>query len=352
MKVVLISCVSKKLNHKARAEELYISSLFKLNMKYAFSLNPDKIFILSAKYGLLSLEEEIEPYDETLNEKKDSEIKRWAEKVLKQLSEEADLENDEIIFLAGEKYRKYLLPQIKNYSIPLKGLGIGRQLEFLKNKTENKCKEIHEIFNGMKRYSFPFNEGDIPKNGIYILFEKGETGHGKDRIVRVGTHTGKNQLPSRLLQHFVNKNKDRSIFRKNIGRAILKKEKDPFLKYWEIDLTTKSSRDKFLSSIDLEKLQAIEEKVTAYMQENLSFVVFQIESKEKRLEVESKIISTISLCKECNSSENWLGLFSPKKRIRKSGLWQVNELYKSGLTNKDIEELNNLLKEDGKHKNN
>jgi len=345
MKIVLISCVSKKLNHKAQAKELYISSLFKLNMKYAQSLNPDKIFILSAKYGLLSLEEEIEPYNETLNEKTDGEIKEWSEKVLKQLAKEADLENDEIIFLAGEKYRKYLVPQIKNYKIPMEGLGIGKQLEFLKHKTENKCKEIHQIFNSMKRYSFPFKEENIPKNGVYVLFEKGEKGHEKDRIVRVGTHTGKNQLPSRLMQHFVNENKDRSIFRKNIGRAILNKEQDPFLKYWEIDLTTKDSRNKFLDSIDLEKQKQTEKKVTDYIQNNLSFVVFPIEEKEKRLETESKIISTISLCKECKPSENWLGLFSPKEKIRKSGLWQVNELYKTGLTNKDIEELGKIKNE-------
>ena len=47
MKVVLISCASKKLNRKAKAEDLYISPLFKLNLKYAKSLNPDKIFILA-----------------------------------------------------------------------------------------------------------------------------------------------------------------------------------------------------------------------------------------------------------------------------------------------------------------
>ena len=51
MKIVLISCASKKLNHKAKAGDLYISQLFKSGLRYAKSLNPDKIFILSAKYG-------------------------------------------------------------------------------------------------------------------------------------------------------------------------------------------------------------------------------------------------------------------------------------------------------------
>jgi len=35
-------------------------------------------------------------------------------------------------------------------------------------------------------------------------------------------------MPSRLLQHFVMENKDRSIFRKNIGRALLARAGDPY----------------------------------------------------------------------------------------------------------------------------
>ena len=80
------------------------------------------------------------------------------------------------------------------------------------------CKNLHELFNNLPKLEFPFNEEHIPMNGIYVLFEKGEFAHNTNRIVRVGTHTGKNQLRSRLIQHFLNENKDRSIFRKNIGR--------------------------------------------------------------------------------------------------------------------------------------
>lgn len=136
MKIILISCASKKLENKAKAKEIYISPLFRLNMKYAKSLKPDKIFILSAKYGLLDLEQEIEPYNLALNNLKEEEIKLWAEKVLENLKKQADLDSDEFIFLAGDKYRKYLLPKIKNYKIPLKGLGIGRQLKFLRENAK------------------------------------------------------------------------------------------------------------------------------------------------------------------------------------------------------------------------
>lgn len=93
----------------------------------------------------------------------------------------------------------------------------------------NECKQLHDLFNSLKIHKFPFNEKEIPLNGIYILFQKGETAHGTNRIVRIGTHTGKNQLISRLKQHFINENKDRSIFRKNIGRCLLNKSKDSYL---------------------------------------------------------------------------------------------------------------------------
>lgn len=132
--IILISCVKKKQNKKSKAEDLYISPFFKKSLVYAKSLNPDKIFILSAKYGLLPLDKEIDPYDLTLNNFKAAALKVWANDTLKQLQQETDLEKDNYIFLAGDNYRKYLIPEIKNYEIPLEGLGIGRQLQFLKNK--------------------------------------------------------------------------------------------------------------------------------------------------------------------------------------------------------------------------
>lgn len=133
-KVVLISCVSKKLDCKAKAEDLYISSLFKFALAYAKKLNPDMIFILSAKYGLLPLEKEILPYNQTLKTMSTKAVAAWASEVLIELKKAINLEKDEVIFLCGEKYRKHLIPQIQHYQVPMKGLGIGKQLQYLKNK--------------------------------------------------------------------------------------------------------------------------------------------------------------------------------------------------------------------------
>lgn len=201
------------------------------------------------------------------------------------------------------------------------------------------CGELHQLLRGQKRYSFPFAEKELPLDGIYLLFEQGEEGHGGERIVRVGTHTGQGQLRSRLKQHFLQENKDRSIFRKNIGRCIL--FRDPFREVWECDRTPKTRRD--LTSEELRKQREVEKQVSQYIQKNFTFVVIPIESKEQRLLLESKIISTISLCKECSPSRTWFGLRSPKEKIRTSGLWLVNELGKIPLSEEDMEKLRKLL---------
>ena len=129
--IVLISCATKKKTLRTRAEELYESPLFVHSLRYARTLNPDKIFILSAKHGLLDLEREIEPYDVTLSKMSASQVREWARGVLEQLRKCADLRRDRFVILAGNRYRKYLLPHLASCEVPLKGLGIGKQLQYL-----------------------------------------------------------------------------------------------------------------------------------------------------------------------------------------------------------------------------
>ena len=217
------------------------------------------------------------------------------------------------------------------------------------------CHTIHQWFNSMPKLVFPFDEKVIPLNGVYILFEKGELGHGTNRIVRIGTHTGINQLISRLHQHFINEVKDRSIFRKNIGRCLLNKTNDNFIEQWELDLTTRKAKEKYSNLVDFKKQAEIEKKVSRYIQEHFSFTVFPIKDKASRIRLESRIISTVSWCDECKSSDNWLGLYCPNKELQsnrtyknclklsKSGLWLVNELYKQPLSDEEVKELRIIL---------
>jgi len=71
--------------------------------------------------------------------------------------------------------------------------------------------------------------------------------------------------------------------------------------------------------------------------------VFEVQGKEERLEIESKLISTISWCEECKQSTSWLGNHSPKTKIVKSGLWLVNELYKTPFDTSGIDNFAKLI---------
>lgn len=205
------------------------------------------------------------------------------------------------------------------------------------------CTDLHALTRSGKQHSFPFDGSSIPANGIYVLFESGEHAHDGLRIVRVGTHTGDGQLPSRLRQHFVKENKDRSIFRKNIGRALLNKAGDPFLSEWNMDRTSRAAREQVAGAFDLTKRRAIEAEVTKHLQATMSFVLFRVDDKEERLQLESKLISTVSVCDLCRPSKRWLGSSSPKHKIRESGLWLVNELYKELLSVADLKQLRGRL---------
>ena len=84
MSVSFISCVKEKRKGKYKAKDLYISDFFKKSLKYCLNTH-DKVYILSAKYGLLDLEDMIEDYDMTLNDFSKSQRIEWSDKVYEQM---------------------------------------------------------------------------------------------------------------------------------------------------------------------------------------------------------------------------------------------------------------------------
>jgi hypothetical protein len=165
------------------------------------------------------------------------------------------------------------------------------------------CQYIHETMSRVPRLQRD-NLTKVPANGIYVLFEKGEEEHGVDRIVRVGTNRGQNNLAVRIREHLYTPNKDRSIFRKHVGRCLLARAGDAFLAQWEIDLTTRASRERSAHKVDKVRLQEVETQVTKYMVENFSFAVLRVEGRVERLHFE-----------ECLSPRSSIvGIVAPQKR--------------------------------------
>ena len=143
-KVVLVSCSAGKTANPAPAEELYSSDLFNKQLAYAKKLtDPKDIYILSAKHHLVPLRKELEPYNVTLKDMGADKREEWANVVLDQLKKKGyDLDKDKFVILAGNAYRQYLEPHMKNVEIPFKGLRIGQQKKALLAKLKEQIIKI------------------------------------------------------------------------------------------------------------------------------------------------------------------------------------------------------------------
>jgi len=208
---------------------------------------------------------------------------------------------------------------------------------------------------------FPFDRGQLPDDGIYFFYEEGEIwGHSGpgQRIVRIGTHRDGN-FRSRISDHFlldgrpmtlhVDKPapKDRSIFRKNLGRALLAKAGDPYLRVWDIDFTTKLNRQTHSKQRNIVKEREIEEEVTRLLRERFRFRFLELDVAVPRIGsrgLEAALIGTIASCQLCKPSASWLGLYSPKPQIRQSGLWLVQHLQSRSIEEEDKETIQAALR--------
>lgn len=137
--VVLISCTKLKRKGTWETKLLYDKShRFRYSYKYAKSISKD-IYVISAKYGLLELYQEIESYDETLINKGINVRKEWSRSVINDLKERYDFEKTKFIILAGKKYYEFLVEKMKHYELPLEGLSQGEGLKKLKFLAGGDC---------------------------------------------------------------------------------------------------------------------------------------------------------------------------------------------------------------------
>lgn len=132
--IVFISCVKTKRRtapgQTVRARDLYTSQLFRKSLAYAESLHPDCIVILSARYGALDLDDQVQYYNATLKDMSRRERERWAEMVLKQLDSKHIDRHQRAVFLCGKPYREFVMPHFPNAIAPLEGISFGNQLKF------------------------------------------------------------------------------------------------------------------------------------------------------------------------------------------------------------------------------
>lgn len=136
--IAFVACVGKKCDGTAPARSLYISAWFVKARLFAERM-ADDWYILSARHGLVAPDQEIAPYEQTLNTMQRHERLRWAAKVWRAIVVVAD-EDDRLIFLAGQRYRELVAPVLAGLGytveVPMLGLGIGQQLAWLDQQSK------------------------------------------------------------------------------------------------------------------------------------------------------------------------------------------------------------------------
>jgi len=128
----LVACVAQKGPRRSPAKDLYRSDWFKKARAYV-EAQGGPWMILSAKYGLVSPDQPISPYEQTLNTMTAKQRRAWARPVLQRL---LNINPKRVVILAGRKYRDDLVTPLRGQGIrvvvPMEGLGIGQQLGWLK----------------------------------------------------------------------------------------------------------------------------------------------------------------------------------------------------------------------------
>lgn len=136
--ICLVGCGKAKLAHAAPAKDLYTGSLFAAARRYAEEC--DEWRIVSALYGLVEPEREIDPYEYRLDPK---DAQQWGQSVANALVYDLRAIGPyEVVLLMGEDYAHPIMSGLRVANVnppewrcnvvgvraPLRGLGMGKRL--------------------------------------------------------------------------------------------------------------------------------------------------------------------------------------------------------------------------------
>jgi hypothetical protein len=348
--IALVACTSRKAEYPTEAKDLYRSPLFEGSRGYA-EMRCAGWFVLSAKHGLVHPATRLEPYNETLHGSGEEVRKLWADRVVKQYRSLFP-EPTRIIFLAGENYRKHLIPQLGEMghisSAPLASLGIGSQVAWLQKlgRETEKLKALDRFYSMLFRLRNLRPEAEQTlgrvaakdvdnERGVYFFFEHGEermTSPFENRVTRIGTHGvssgSRSSLWTRLRTHRGARdgtgNHRSSIFRLHVGRSLINAQGlQTQFPSWGVG----QSADANTRNAERELEIAVSHRISAM---RLLWVgVNDIPSPDSdRAYLERNLIAL--LCGRTGSldlsSPHWLGRFSDREAVCSSGIWNVNHV--------------------------
>jgi hypothetical protein len=126
--LIVITCGSRKLDHRAPAGELYTGAYHRACRRAADALEPERLLILSSAHGLVGVEDVIDPYDTPMG----AAGSVSGAQLTAQARERGVLELDPVIVLAGRRHLQLAQAVWPHAVGPLTGIGgMGHQISYL-----------------------------------------------------------------------------------------------------------------------------------------------------------------------------------------------------------------------------
>lgn len=136
LSIALVGCSAPKLKEAAPARQLYTSQLFRATLALA-ERRHDVVYVISAKYELVQLDQVIEPYDRTMADIAKEWRVIWGIRVWDSILSRHQNVDRQIFIYAGKDYAKPIHRagfHRATFHEPLAKMQVGQRLQWLKQQ--------------------------------------------------------------------------------------------------------------------------------------------------------------------------------------------------------------------------
>jgi hypothetical protein len=349
-RIGFVACSKTKNSLRLPAAALYTSPLFRKSLLAAIDQS-ERVYILSAKHGLLNCNDVIEPYELTLKTMKRSDRIAWGYRVGAQL-DSVLRPCDSAMLLCGKEYLVPLQPDLDRLQAevesPLGSLSMGSRLSLLYDMNGEAdlramgqrffwlMKQVWVAQSGGRRIEATNGRQTWPSRGVYFILAPNNSGASGQmpRIIRVGTHAvsegSKTTLWDRVSTHRGTSggggSHRSSIFRLHVGRA--------WARYAAAEAWPDSWAKGQSAPLEVRQCEEQLERQVSRLIGAMQVLWLNVDDapspQSERAYLERNAIGLLSRLGLLNSrvEADWLGHFSSDWRIASSGLWNLNHVFR------------------------
>lgn len=158
--VAIIPCTNQKSEVPGKARDVWIGGHFQLILAHA-EIFYDRVLVMSYKYGLISPDQEIEPYDIDIRSGSPGDKLRWWYRMREDIRELAKTDPLLVALYTGSIERERIMREfvrsgIRQVIVPLDGATVGKRMEMVYDLEEPYSREKAEA----GEYALPEDYGE------------------------------------------------------------------------------------------------------------------------------------------------------------------------------------------------